>query len=555
MSLPTGRSTSGSSPLARGLQGDEFAHDVEGRIIPARAGFTPRPPSRSTRDPDHPRSRGVYTSKAYTMALKTGSSPLARGLRGPHRVGEDVGRIIPARAGFTTGTSTGPVSPRDHPRSRGVYSRAGPLTGPCRGSSPLARGLHHRRRVQGPDRRIIPARAGFTGPPGHRAVRRRDHPRSRGVYTGCGTGSWPAPGSSPLARGLPETRLVSYSAHGIIPARAGFTTGGAWRASRRADHPRSRGVYVVDTSWPVVPAGSSPLARGLHHHRPDPVPPGRIIPARAGFTNAGLQAGRQDRDHPRSRGVYRVVIRPDAYALWIIPARAGFTRPTRCNSGRRRDHPRSRGVYRELTTVLEAVAGSSPLARGLRMMTDAQARDRRIIPARAGFTIVVRAGLDPVADHPRSRGVYGPPETPPMRRTGSSPLARGLHQQITDPDGHNRIIPARAGFTSTTAGRSARARDHPRSRGVYPRSPHGVEVGGGIIPARAGFTHAVQRVHGLSRDHPRSRGVYSIRGRRMRESVGSSPLARGLRRPKLSPYPHPRIIPARAGFTSRRLHE
>ena len=246
---------------------------------------------------------------------------------------------------------------------------------------------------------------------------------------------------------------------------------------------------MVDTSWPVVPAGSSPLARGLHHHRPDPVPPGRIIPARAGFTNAGLQAGRQDRDHPRSRGVYRVVIRPDAYALWIIPARAGFTRPTRCNSGRRRDHPRSRGVYRELTTVLEAVAGSSPLARGLRMMTDAQARDRRIIPARAGFTIVVRAGLDPVADHPRSRGVYGPPETPPMRRTGSSPLARGLHQQITDPDGHNRIIPARAGFTPPCGWAASAARDHPRSRGVYTNGRLSAQTPTGSSPLARGLQH------------------------------------------------------------------
>ena len=193
-------------------------------------------------------------------------------------------------------------------------------------------------------------------------------------------------GSSPLARGLPGTITPEQYEERIIPARAGFTRDDYARAVRGADHPRSRGVYSTSAaSWALV-VGSSPLARGLHHHRPDPVPPGRIIPARAGFTNAGLQAGRQDRDHPRSRGVYRVVIRPDAYALWIIPARAGFTRPTRCNSGRRRDHPRSRGVYRELTTVLEAVAGSSPLARGLRMMTDAQARDRRIIPARAGFT-------------------------------------------------------------------------------------------------------------------------------------------------------------------------
>ena len=32
-------------------------------------------------------------------------------------------RIIPARAGFTSGPMTRPTAPADHPRSRGVYKR------------------------------------------------------------------------------------------------------------------------------------------------------------------------------------------------------------------------------------------------------------------------------------------------------------------------------------------------------------------------------------------------------------------------------------------------
>ena len=50
---------------------------------------------------------------------------------------------------------------------------------------------------------------------------------------------------------------------------------------------------------------------------------------------------------------------------WIIPARAGFTFGDSCGDGAERDHPRSRGVYRPLRQPLRLVVGSSPLARGL----------------------------------------------------------------------------------------------------------------------------------------------------------------------------------------------
>ena len=48
--------------------------------IPARAGFTGADRLRRGRDPDHPRSRGVYVSRRRAAADTAGSSPLARGL-------------------------------------------------------------------------------------------------------------------------------------------------------------------------------------------------------------------------------------------------------------------------------------------------------------------------------------------------------------------------------------------------------------------------------------------------------------------------------------------
>ena len=153
----------GSSPLARGLHARLHVDRAVHRIIPARAGFTGlvagcRPPNR-----DHPRSRGVYDFGPHWRYLPSGSSPLARGLPDVllnRRLGC---RIIPARAGFTAASGTPPGQSWDHPRSRGVYRTLRWLPGPGLGSSPLARGLLTLSSTTMTLRRIIPARAGFTG--------------------------------------------------------------------------------------------------------------------------------------------------------------------------------------------------------------------------------------------------------------------------------------------------------------------------------------------------------------------------------------------------------
>ena len=98
--MPETRSR-GSSPLARGLL--NIRPHVSGRIriIPARAGFTPRS-NRIGRYPgDHPRSRGVYLSPCAAALFMAGSSPLARGLLSFLTPLTANSGIIPARAGFT----------------------------------------------------------------------------------------------------------------------------------------------------------------------------------------------------------------------------------------------------------------------------------------------------------------------------------------------------------------------------------------------------------------------------------------------------------------------
>ena len=253
----------GSSPLARGLLSCAWETILPARIIPARAGFTTGGDGFEWGVEDHPRSRGVYFESPSGMIPTSGSSPLARGLRNPKVIEVSVHRIIPARAGFTLDMGSDYVTREDHPRSRGVYGRRSKRFRQALGSSPLARGLRGPGEAPGPPSRIIPARAGFTAPRRPPPPARADHPRSRGVYLATPGTCAPSSGSSPLARGLPRRLFVAHVTPRIIPARAGFTSGRYRVSVPKRDHPRSRGVYGASQRALVKGLGSSPLARGL----------------------------------------------------------------------------------------------------------------------------------------------------------------------------------------------------------------------------------------------------------------------------------------------------
>ena len=315
-------------------------------------------------------------------------------------------RIIPARAGFTSRFAGTIVSGQDHPRSRGVYVAPFKPRQCHVGSSPLARGLLINNVRDGGAHRIIPARAGFTCPRASGPEPPRDHPRSRGVYRSTRMRSASRRGSSPLARGLLIGGTSKMSADRIIPARAGFTFSGMISLGESTDHPRSRGVYQDPLHPDDEGRGSSPLARGLLADSAHLQAPGRIIPARAGFTDAEA-----------------------------------------CNPSARRDHPRSRGVYSRSRLRGCRPTGSSPLARGLPVGVEVVEAPLRIIPARAGFTRAGTAIRRARADHPRSRGVYSARRRAKIAIAGSSPLARGLQEYFGITECQARIIPARAGFT------------------------------------------------------------------------------------------------------------
>ena len=177
---------------------------------------------------------------------------------------------------------------------------------------------------------------------------------SRGVMTG----------SSPLARGTRESRLLLMASLRLIPARAGNTTLSMVAGSLWPAHPRSRGEHVSHHHTRQGDHGSSPLARGTL---------------------------------------------------------TGFVSETIPNAA----HPRSRGEHEFGWAIADAANGSSPLARGTRRLSRLPRQPRRLIPARAGNTTVRTLTTYAVSAHPRSRGEHSFLRSRASFAAGSSPLARG----------------------------------------------------------------------------------------------------------------------------------
>ena len=191
--------------------------------------------------------------------------------------------------------------------------------------------------------------------------------------------------------------------------------------------------------------------------------------------------------------------------------------------------------------------GSSPLARGTRISALGIPDRTRLIPARAGNTLVLPLFLRSESAHPRSRGEHGKPMLARELDGGSSPLARGTLNLKSLKYVTERLIPARAGNTPTRHNATGRRSAHPRSRGEHSplmtskivvvgssplargtqEAPAPVKSCKRLIPARAGNTVNVI-THGYSPSaHPRSRGEHCTFLLVHVADPGSSPLARG----------------------------
>ena len=192
----------GSSPLSRGICARRRPHRVSNWIIPALAGNTSRVYGLAAGAADHPRSRGEYCCRMISSSTRNGSSPLSRGILFSLHFSALVGRIIPALAGNTEGSSDCGWKGSDHPRSRGEYDSPSHSSTYPLGSSPLSRGILQVYRPRALRTGIIPALAGNTAAAGCSVGRGPDHPRSRGEYQTADAIKHVTTGSSPLSRGI-----------------------------------------------------------------------------------------------------------------------------------------------------------------------------------------------------------------------------------------------------------------------------------------------------------------------------------------------------------------
>ena len=216
----------------------------------------------------HPRAGGENLEDHWEVLEGDGSSPRGRGKH--HRVIQvEAGvRLIPARAGKTTGACRSSRLPRAHPRAGGENFATLACAGVRGGSSPRGRGKRRSRRSFSARPGLIPARAGKTLMGVERFL----------VVTG----------SSPRGRGKPRRAVSSRLMRGLIPARAGKTVAHELVCVARGAHPRAGGENVRSRASWAWPIGSSPRGRGKPYgsHTLSVLP--GLIPARAGKT-AGHQ--------------------------------------------------------------------------------------------------------------------------------------------------------------------------------------------------------------------------------------------------------------------------
>ena len=153
--------------------------------------------------------------------------------------------------------------------------------------------------------------------------------------------------------------------------------------------------------------------------------------------------------------------------------------------------------------------GSSPLSRGILTNEIGGVATRGIIPALAGNTTAVRASRIALSDHPRSRGEYLRRASPAPAGRGSSPLSRGIRLLTEECSWTMRIIPALAGNTRSQDQSHGSRKDHPRSRGEYAQSSPVWPPVIGSSPLSRGIRASAGGLGATHGDHPRSRGEYT----------------------------------------------
>ena len=274
---------------------------------------------------------------------------------------------------------------------------------------------------------------------------------------------------------------------------------------------------------------------------------------------------------PRVRGK-RVGVGDAGAAVGLIPARAGKTAGGGSRGSSHPAHPRACGENFVAFGADVWSKGSSPRVRGKQDMGRDVPVGNRLIPARAGKTSRSATRCPPGWAHPRACGENCGRGITRVFPPGSSPRVRGKLPALRAPVRRGRLIPARAGKTgghgvparvskahpracgenrAWTGARERHRGSSPRVRGKPPQNQREPATFR-LIPARAGKTTRRPRTEHSQWAHPRACGENKVPRLQHLRMHGSSPRVRGKpRRPRI-PRPGAGLIPARAGKTGTR---
>ena len=276
--------TRGLIPACAGKPRPRRPRIVPPRLIPACAGKTAVRRAGRLGPRAHPRVCGENRVHFGPGGGLEGSSPRVRGKPGVrHPPGRPPG-LIPACAGKTLATPAMLVCLGAHPRVCGENTRGRTMSRPVPGSSPRVRGKPRAGLQEAARRGLIPACAGKTREtlawPGVRWA----HPRACGENMQQSAGAVESVGSSPRVRGKRSRGGSDALENRLIPARAGKTGPTPGKQCPSRAHPRACGENGSSDSPRVALAGSSPRVRGKLGKIGPPLPGVRLIPARAGKT-------------------------------------------------------------------------------------------------------------------------------------------------------------------------------------------------------------------------------------------------------------------------------
>ena len=313
----------GSSPRGRGKRNCSRGRRQRERLIPARAGKTSAERCGQASKTAHPRAGGENATVQEVGCHMLGSSPRGRGKRVGAITRARLPRLIPARAGKTSGVCVCTFVHRAHPRAGGENHTLMTDLQTRADSSPRGRGKHklgsscHFRGLAHPRAggenfisRTCDTMRGGSSPRGrgkHKLgsschFRGLAHPRAGGENFISRTCDTMRGGSSPRGRGkpLPVRRVVLVLR--LIPARAGKTCAFRYQRSHGWAHPRAGGENLASLGKSVSKVGSSPRGRGKLPTVRRVGSPVRLIPARAGKTRPGRLGGPLGPAHPRAGG-------------------------------------------------------------------------------------------------------------------------------------------------------------------------------------------------------------------------------------------------------------